>query len=120
MDIVNRDDVVPFITKDTSIIRDILSPANSSLFHQSLAEAMLVSGKATHEHYHIEAEEIYYIIRGCGLMMIGDERRDVTVGDGIVIEPGTKHKILNTSDSDLVFLCCCTPAYTHEDTVVVK
>jgi len=120
MEIVNRDDVVPFITKDTSIAREILSPANSSLFNQSLAEAIVLPGKATDEHYHMQSEEIYYIIRGKGLMKIGDEKREVCEGDGIVIEPGMKHKIWNTSDSDLVFLCCCSPAYTHDDTVVVE
>lgn len=120
MEIVNRDDVSPFITKDTSITREILSPANSSLFNQSLAEAIVVPGNATDEHYHIETEEIYYIIRGSGLMMISDEKREVNAGDGIVIEPGIKHKIWNTSNGDLVFLCCCAPAYAHDDTVVVE
>ena len=120
MEIVNRGDVSPFITKDTSIAREILSPANSSLHNQSLAEAIVVSGKATEEHYHFETEEIYYIIQGGGLMMVGDEKREVNVGDGIVIKPGMKHKIWNTSNSDLVFLCCCSPAYTHEDTVVFE
>ena len=120
MEIVNRDDASPFITKDTSITREILSPANSSLFNQSLAEAIVAPGKATDEHYHMEAEEICYIVRGSGLMRIGDEKREISVGDGIIIEPGMKHKIWNTGDSDLVFLCCCAPAYAHDDTVVVE
>ena len=120
MEIVNRDDVVPFITKDTSIIREILSPANSSLFNQSLAEAIVPVGKSTDEHYHMETEEIYYIIRGQGMVKIGDEKREVREGDGIVIETGIKHKIWNTSDTDLVFLCCCAPAYTHDDTVMLE
>lgn len=119
MHIVNRNDVIPFITKDSSIIREILSPANSSLFNQSLAEAIVPAGKATDEHYHTETEEIYYILSGKGLMKIDDEQREVFQGDGIVIEPGIKHKIWNTSGVDLVFLCCCAPAYTHDDTVIV-
>jgi len=120
MEIVNRDDVVPFITKDTSIAREILSPVNSSLFNQSLAETIVPVGKATDEHYHMETEEIYYIIRGQGFMEIGEEKQEVSEGDGIVIEPGMKHKIWNTSEMDLVFLCCCAPAYTHDDTVIVE
>ena len=120
MEIVNRDDVVPFITKDTSIIREIVSPANSSLFNQSLAEAIVPVGRATDEHYHVETEEIYYVIKGQGLMKIGDEKREVSEGDGIVIEPGMNHKIWNTSDVDLVFLCCCAPSYTNDDTVMLE
>ncbi|MBT3362971.1 MAG: cupin domain-containing protein [Chloroflexi bacterium] len=120
MEIVNRDDVVPFITKDTSIVREILSPANSLLFNQSLAEAIVQKGKATAEHYHMQSEEIYYITAGKGLMKISDEIKEVRVGDAIVIEPGIKHKIWNTANSDLVFLCCCAPPYDHDDTVVVE
>ena len=52
-------------------------------------------------------------------MRIGSEVRDVAPGDGIAIPPGAPHQILNTGATDLVFLCCCAPAYTHEDTVIV-
>ena len=41
-------------------------------------------------------------------------------GDAIALKPGTRHKIWNTGKSDLVFLCCCAPAYTHEDTVITE
>ncbi|MDD4860001.1 MAG: cupin domain-containing protein [Dehalococcoidales bacterium] len=120
MEIVNRNKVKPFITKDTSEIREILAPRNSSIKKQSLAEAKLGAGKITEEHYHIKVEEIYYILRGSGKMWLDGESREVTAGDGIAILPGKKHRIENTGSGDLVFLCCCAPAYTHEDTVLVS
>ena len=64
MQIVNRSRAKPFITKDNSEIREILSPGNSSLENQSLAEARVSPGKATIQHYHIKTEEIYYILQG--------------------------------------------------------
>ncbi len=118
MEIVNRNQVKPFITKDTSEIREILSPNNSGIRRQSLAEARVAAGKSTEEHYHMHSEEIYYILRGKGRMWIIGKSHDVRAGDGIVILPGRKHWIENTGQQSLVFLCCCAPAYTHEDTVL--
>ncbi len=119
MEIVNRNDVNSFITKDKSEIREILAPANSSLRYQSLAEAIVNPGDITEEHYHLRAEEIYYVLEGRGRIWIEGEPCEVKVGDGIVLLPGKKHKIKNTGTQPLVFLCCCSPAYTHDDTVLV-
>jgi mannose-6-phosphate isomerase-like protein (cupin superfamily) len=117
----NRESVPAFTTKDGSTIREILAPRNApeAIQNQSLAEATLVPGAATEPHYHPVTEEIYYILRGTGRMQIGDQIRMVGLGDGIGIPPGAPHRITNTGNEDLVFLCCCAPAYTHEDTIMV-
>ncbi len=120
MEIVNRSQSQPFPTKDTSEIREILSPRNSSIARQSLAEATLHPGKATEEHFHPKAEEIYYILKGMGRMRIEGEMRDVGPGDGIVLLPGSRHKLWNTGPEGLVFLCLCVPPYEHEDTVITE
>jgi mannose-6-phosphate isomerase-like protein (cupin superfamily) len=120
MQIVNISRTRPFITKDNSEIREILSPGNSSLENQSLAEARVSPGKATIQHYHIKTEEIYYILQGRAEIIVEGEIKEVVEGDGIVILPGQKHRIWNTGDEDLVFLCCCAPAYGDEDTVLFE
>lgn len=117
----NRDVVDAFTTKDGSTIREILAPANSSgtIVHQSLAEATLAPGAATEAHFHPITEEIYYILRGIGRMQIATELREVGPSDAIAIPPGSPHRITNHGNTDLVFLCCCAPAYSHDDTVMV-
>jgi len=120
MEIINRNRVKTFITKDGSEIREILAPRNSSLRNQSLAEARLSRGKATIRHYHIESEEIYYILQGKAKMRVEGEVREATEGDGIAIMPGQIHKIWNTGAEELVFLCCCSPSYADEDTVLTE
>jgi len=120
MEIVNRNEVEAFITKDGSEIREILAPRNSSLRNQSLAEARVSRGKATIRHCHIESEEIYYILQGKGQIGVEGEAREVTEGDGIAIMPGQSHRIWNTGVEDLVFLCYCSPSYSDEDTVLTE
>jgi mannose-6-phosphate isomerase-like protein (cupin superfamily) len=118
MEIVNRRQSAPFVTKDGSEIRSILDRTNSSAAHQSLAEATLPPGAATEAHRHPHTEEIYYILRGAGRMTVRTEERTVAPGDGILIPPGACHRIQNTGSEPLVFLCCCAPPYSHEDTVL--
>ena len=120
MDIRNINNVPAFTSKDGSEIRELLAHRNSCIQKQSLAEARLPSGASTTPHFHPRAEEIYYILEGTGRMRIGHEERDVVPGDAIAIPPGELHQITNTGWNKLKFLCCCAPAYEHDDTVLVE
>jgi len=120
MDITNLGKVEAFVTKDGSEIRELLAHRNSSIRNQSLAEARLPVGGATQEHYHPQAEEIYYITHGTGRIRIQGELREVVVGDAIAIRPGQRHKLWNTGKETLTLLCCCAPCYEHSDTFVTE
>lgn len=121
MDVRNLNDMPPFITKDGSEIRELLASRNSKLIrNQSLAEARLAPGGSTEEHHHIRTEEIYYITHGTGRMRIDGEEREVGPGDAIAIPPGAKHKLWNTGVETMRLLCCCAPAYEHDDTVITE
>jgi len=52
-------------------------------------------------------------------MHLGDQTFDVFAGDNIRIIPGNEHCIANMGSLNLVLLCCCSPAYAHDDTVLV-
>ncbi len=114
----NRNAAEPFVTKDGSVIREILHPKNSNVKHQSLAEATVKPGSATKEHHHETAEEIYYILKGEGRVRVRGEERAVKEQDAILIPPGVIHCIENTGGEDLLFLCCSSPAYSDEDTSI--
>jgi mannose-6-phosphate isomerase-like protein (cupin superfamily) len=103
--------VEPFVTKDGSVIRE--------LHHtdvQSLAEATLEPGQATTLHHHRVSEEIYFVVKGSGELELDGERRRVRPGDAVLIPPGTWHTLENDGTSELRILCCCAPAYSHDDT----
>ena len=120
MDVHNLTDVPSFLTVDGSEIRELLAHRNSVIKNQSLAEARIAVGGATARHYHPKAEEIYFIVEGTALMELDGETREVSLGDAIAIPPGVAHKIRNTGQIVLRLLCCCAPAYEHEDTVLLE
>jgi mannose-6-phosphate isomerase-like protein (cupin superfamily) len=118
MHVSRLDDAAPFQTLDGSTIREIAHPSWTPARNQSLAEATVPLGGETAAHYHREAEELYFFTAGRGRMRLGEVERDVAAGDCVVIPPGTEHALVNTGDAPLVLLCCCAPAYSHEDTVL--
>jgi mannose-6-phosphate isomerase-like protein (cupin superfamily) len=119
MQVQNLNRVPAFTTKDGSEIRELLAHRNSSIRNQSLAEARVAPNATTALHFHCRAEEIYYVLRGSGRMRIGEEWREVGVGDAIAIPPGEVHQITNVGTDELVFLCCCAPGYEHADCELV-
>ncbi len=104
-----------FTTADGSTIRELLGLPTAPVRNQSLAEATLGPGQSTQRHYHRAAEEIYYVVAGSGEMELDGDRRQLAVGDAVLIPPGAWHEI-RAGEAGCRFLCCCAPAYRHEDT----
>lgn len=113
-------EIPAYITKDGSEIRELLHPAQHGARHQSLAEAVVPAGTRTRLHRHGVTEEIYHITAGTGIMTLGEQRFDVVPGDSVLIAPGTPHCIEAGGEAALRILCCCSPAYSHEDTELLE
>jgi mannose-6-phosphate isomerase-like protein (cupin superfamily) len=113
-------DSTPYVTRDGSVIRELMHPSCNGSRNQSLAEATVATGQKTRLHKHRSSEELYFITSGQGHMTLGDEQFDVRVGDTVCIAPGTPHCIENTGTDDLVILCSCAPAYRHDDTELLS
>lgn len=112
--------VESFVTKDGSIIRELMHPNIHGNANQSLAEAIVPVGQGTQLHRHHRSEEIYHVTSGEGRMVRGDEVFAIHVGDTICIPPGTPHRVDNTGPTELKILCCCSPPYSHADTELLK
>jgi mannose-6-phosphate isomerase-like protein (cupin superfamily) len=68
-----------------------------------LAYALLPSGNVLEEHVD-EVEEIYFILKGGGLMKVGDEEKEVKDGDAIWIPAGDPHRLENTTKDMTIIL----------------
>jgi mannose-6-phosphate isomerase-like protein (cupin superfamily) len=115
-----RSMVEAYITADNSTIRELLHPDHHGNQNQSLAEATVEAGCETRLHRHRLSEEIYHVTAGTGEMVLGLERFRIHPGDSVSIPPGTQHKLINDGKEKLVVLCCCSPAYSHDDTELLE
>ena len=119
MKVVADSDRPQFQTLDGSLVRELCQTGDGAR-NQSLAEATVPVGRETFEHFHRESEEIYHFTAGAGRMRLGGQEADVRAGDTVVIAPGVAHKLWNTGEEPLVLLCCCSPPYSHDDTVLLE
>lgn len=79
----------------------------------SVARARLPPGQTTRWHFLRGSGERYVVLAGEGLVEIGDlPPHRVSAGDVVVIPPGSRQRIANTGEIDLVFLAICTPRFT--------
>lgn len=120
MHLIARDDVQPFVGDDGAIVRELASPRNSSLTRHSLAEIRHPPGTASQEHYHTEAEEVYYVLEGRGGVRVDGETRAIVPGDVVIIIPGQRHTVWSEGKEDLVLLVTCVPAYSVSEVVFTE
>lgn len=86
--------------------RSILTPENEtrvSLSHLRIHESR--------EHYHKKLEEVYYILKGEGALVLDGERHPVQEGDVVVIRPLVRHH----SEGEIEVLIVCCPPYEDSD-----
>ena len=108
-----------FISGDNAVLRELLHADKGDFkFRYSLAHAVVGPGKVTRPHI-LKTSEVYYIIKGRGIMYIGAESGRVCAGCAIYIPPGETQYIHNTGKRALEFLCIVDPAWRQEDELVV-
>jgi len=115
-DVVHYSAVEAYLTKDGSLIRELMHPQQHGNRNQSLAEAEVAVGASTLSHRHLQSEELYHVTVGHGVMVLEGERFEIGVGDTVQIPPGASHHVENSGSEPLKILCCSAPPYSHDDT----
>lgn len=98
---------------DGSIVSEIFNPGNSEASEFSVALAKVRKGEETLKHTH-ENFEVYFVHKGIGKMLLGEEEFEIAEGDFILIPPGKEHKVKATEDLEIV--CFSHPEYREERT----
>lgn len=111
-------EIEAFITKDGSVIRELMHPIRHVPSAMSVAEATVAAGATTHLHRHLASEEIYHFTAGSGTMRLGEHVFRVSCGDTVNIAAGTNHNVTNTGAGPMKIICVSHPPYSDEDTVL--
>jgi mannose-6-phosphate isomerase-like protein (cupin superfamily) len=62
-------------------------------------------------HVHENSEQIYVVVRGRGLVIVGGEEREVEAGTAVLIPAGVEHEIRNTGGEALEYVSVTTPPF---------
>jgi oxalate decarboxylase/phosphoglucose isomerase-like protein (cupin superfamily) len=71
-------------------------------------------------HYHTVPEEVYYVLKGSGEMILGEKRLKLKPGLAIYIPPGMYHAPINTGKEPLIIAFFHAPPETGEYIVEKK
>jgi mannose-6-phosphate isomerase-like protein (cupin superfamily) len=81
----------------------------------SLAKLIIKPGAKSQLHFHLLTEEIYFILKGSGIITIEDKEFKVKPGDAIFLPLRARHHIWNSGEVDLVFVCADAPVFDSND-----
>ena len=110
-----RDDISSpeFWTDERCFITECLNSEEIEEF--SLAIARVRPAVTTQLHCLRDTKEIYIIRKGTGLVLVGQQEFEISVGDSVIIPANTPQRITNLSNSeDLEFYCHCSPRFIPE------
>jgi mannose-6-phosphate isomerase-like protein (cupin superfamily) len=111
--LVKPDEANEFETCERCSILEVLNDVDDSAM--SIARARVTSGVTTAWHHLVGVVERYVILQGQGRVEVGDLAAQVVgVGDAVRIPAGTRQRIQNTGECDLIFYAICTPRFTPE------
>ena len=117
MQIINIADCPDYVAPDLAVAKEFMSPRVSGFQNLSIAEITIPPGVTVKKHYHLKSEEVYHIVSGSGVMFIDGEESKMLPGQAVSIKIGQWHSISNVSETPLVMIVTCAPAWTPEDQV---
>lgn len=78
---------------------------NNNLERLVVSSTTLKVGKSTSGHQHADQEEVYQFVFGQGRMTLDNETFDVYPGDIVLVKGGVFHRVHNTGNEDMYFVC---------------
>jgi mannose-6-phosphate isomerase len=78
---------------------------------------IVLPGKRLSLQLHHKRSEHWFVVKGKGVVTVGEDLIDVLEGTALDIPVETKHRIENTGDVDLIFVEIQTGDYFGEDDI---
>lgn len=107
--------ITAFLAGDRTILKEVMHPKNDSVdVGYSLAHAVLKVGTASLPHQ-LKSSELYYILKGEGILFINDESTNLSVGSVVLVPANATQYVKNTGQIDLEFLCIVEPFWQEAE-----
>ena len=109
-----------FEANDKTILKEIIHPKNDGIpLNYSLAHASLKKEEASLAHCLKNQNELYFFLKGRGIIVINGEQQNVEAGDVVLVPKGAKQHVENQGDIKMEFLCIVSPPWEEGDDIVL-
>ena len=93
--------------RDKVVLRDtyyLINPEDKNCDSRrlTLGHTTIYPTGTTTGHSHDDMEEVYYVVMGKGIMIVGDDEYEVEQGDALYVPPGLFHTTKQRGNSPLV------------------
>ena len=109
------------VAGDNCALKELFNPVKDPELESvgySLAHAVVGPGESTIPHM-LTGSEVYYVLKGEGIMHVGDETERIRPGDAVYIPPEAVQFVECVSTENLEFLCIVDPAWTESCEIVI-
>ena len=105
-----RHDTIKVLANPGCESRQLLYPGNSQSERVTLTEVHVAPGAFQPRHAHEASEQIWYALRGKGVLLLADGREEVFAGGDVVrFADGDIHGLRNNAAEPFVYLSVTSP-----------
>ena len=109
MDYINKEDIRSLLNEGCES-RQLLNDENSESRRVTITEVHLKPGYSQPRHIHDTSEQIWYALKGTGLLLLANNNeKKFSEGDVVRFSSGEVHGLLNDSDEEFVYISVTTP-----------
>ena len=95
--------------RDKAILRDtyyLINPTTPGCESRrlTLGQSTIYPTGTTTGHSHTDMEEVYYVVSGTGIMVVGEEEYEIHQGDALYVPPGVFHTTKQSGNAPLVVI----------------
>lgn len=93
--------------RDKAVLRDthyLINPDDNGCESRrlTLGHTIIYPTGTTTGHSHNDMEEVYYVVMGKGIMVVGEDEYEITQGDALYVPPGVFHTTKQAGNLPLI------------------
>lgn len=109
MEFIKKDNIAE-LSNPGVVSRQLLNPENSESVRVTITEVHLESGATQPRHSHESSEQIWYAVKGRGVLLLADnEEKLFEAGDVVRFGDGDIHGLHNDSDEEFIYISVTSP-----------
>ena len=109
MEFIKAEEIVS-LTNPGVVSRQLLNPDNSDSEIVTITEVYLEPNASQPRHVHETSEQIWYVVKGYGKLLLADEaEKEIHAGDVVRFAEKDIHGLKNNGETELIYISVTTP-----------